>query len=338
MLNNLHIRNFRKNQNLNIELGKITTIRGGSASGKSSLVHALKWIFQNKPKSNRFITWGKKFAKVELSLDKIHTLIRKRSTSQNYYNLDGKKYEAFRNDIPETIQNLLQVSDINFQGQHDKHFWFSDTAGEVNRQLNQIVNLEVIDRTVSNLSKKQRELRIKIADTKERLELALEQKKELKYILELNEDLKKLENTENELEKTNKDCVGLTNYLDTARKYRGYIDNLRDKEVDVKSVLSKGFLLTEIKEKIEKLEDLLLKAKKYERLKDVKLPNLQCVIIKYKDYIKVKEQEELLGTLFNSATLYEDEKELSLNCLIEKKKRFKELMGKRCPLCLSKIK
>ena len=45
------------------------------------------------------------------------------------------------------------MPDICWQGQHDSSFWFAASAGEVSRQLNAIVDLAIIDTTLTNANR-----------------------------------------------------------------------------------------------------------------------------------------------------------------------------------------
>ena len=58
---------------------------------------------------------------------------------------DGIEYKAIKTDVPEDIDKIFNINSNNIQQQFDNIFWFSETAGEVGRNLNSIVNLDIID-------------------------------------------------------------------------------------------------------------------------------------------------------------------------------------------------
>lgn len=337
MIKELNIKNFRRNRKLSSSLDRITIFTGSNAKGKSSTVYALKWVLQDKPKGNRHISWGAKFSEVSIKFGN-HILTRRKSNKDNYYDLDGKKYEAFgRTTIPEPIQKVLKIDDINFQHQHDKHYWFSETAGEVNKQLNQIVNLEIIDRTVANLNRRQRENKVKIKDSEGKIKNLRKEVQQLKYIKKLNQDLISLENTENQLKENEYKAVGLANLVDTLSNYRKNIDNLLRFTTDTKELIEKLTPIVDSEEKIERLENLVERAQQYKKIKNKKLPDIQCVIIKQEEYKKVNKQKSKLEDLVWNAkhfnqNITEYKKELK-----ETKEQFDKLMGDRCILCNHKI-
>lgn len=162
MLKGIKISNHRSNRSLKIVFSKhITTICGESFQGKSNVIRALKWVALNKPAGTSFISWGRKESSVLLATDK-HRVRRTRSKSKNTYELDTQKLHAFGNGVPDSIQNALRLSELNFQTQQEiPHgsgplFWFALSSGEVSRRLNAVVNLDLIDRIQTNAQKKVR--------------------------------------------------------------------------------------------------------------------------------------------------------------------------------------
>jgi exonuclease SbcC len=171
---------------------RITTLVGKSASGKSSLIRSLRWLVLNRPAGDRFIHWGQKEASVKLEVDG-HKILRKRGKSENLYSLDGDEFRSFQNNVPEEITSLLSCTELNFQRQHELHFWFSLTAGEVAKQLNQIVNLEIIDLASSRIASKLREAKATLTVEKNRIDDLRQQKRALRWVKDANLELKEVE-------------------------------------------------------------------------------------------------------------------------------------------------
>ena len=192
MFNKLQIRNFRKNERLDVDLEPITVFRGPSGKGKSSVVGSLKWLGFNSPSGTDFIHWDHNFAAVRLTEGK-NSITRKRSKTENYYKLNKKKYKAFGTGVPDGISFLLRIDPLNFHRQHAGPFWFRETAGEVSRQLNSIVNLDLIDTTLSNLSSQQRKAKTQKEVIQQRIKEAKAEKRKLRYILSFDKDLLMLE-------------------------------------------------------------------------------------------------------------------------------------------------
>lgn len=211
MLERLKSHNFRKHKELDIEFGPgITTITGDNYAGKSTIIRNIKWVTQNLPAGLSVINWDAEKAVSRLEVDS-HKITRTRSKSKNSYKLDdGEPFGAFGNDVPEPIAQLLNISDLNFQGQHDAPFWFCQTSGEVSKQLNKIVNLDIIDKTQSNLESQKRETTAQITVVTERLKTAKKKRDELLYVDEMNKDLTQLENLQQQITESEKSITQLS--------------------------------------------------------------------------------------------------------------------------------
>lgn len=192
MLRKLLIKNFQTHQKLQIDLSPtITTIVGKSDVGKSAIYRAIRWIATGLPKGNHFIRWGEKTASVILEVDN-HKVIRRKGSS-NIYKLDGKEFKALRTDVPEDIKQTLNLAPINFQSQHDSPFWFAESAGEISRQLNAIVDLSLIDTSIKKAIGKTRENKTVISYLETQVENAKKDVEQFGSLDSLRELLGRLE-------------------------------------------------------------------------------------------------------------------------------------------------
>ena len=214
MLTSLLIKNFQAHQNLLIEFDPlVTTITGSTDRGKSAILRALRWVCLNQPAGEDFTHWGSKFVKAKLKCDE-EEIIRKRSSTENIYTLNGGTYKSFgRTNVPERIASLLNLSEVNFQDQLDPPFWFSLSPPEVSRELNQIINLGLIDKTMGNIASQLRHTRATVAVSEERLEEFRQRKKSLYWVVEANEKFTKMVNIQNKLEETAKRWARLDDLL-----------------------------------------------------------------------------------------------------------------------------
>jgi DNA repair ATPase RecN len=152
MLTRIKLVNFQKHANLEIHFDKrMTVVVGATDSGKSAVIRAIQWVCLNNLPGLAFMRHGAKAVRVELDVDG-HTIARYRAKSKNGYSLDGKEFASFGNSVPEPIKEILKVSEMNFQSQHDAPFWMSLPSGELARQLNEVVDLKVIDTSAAHAS------------------------------------------------------------------------------------------------------------------------------------------------------------------------------------------
>ena len=149
---------FQTHKNLALEFSSgVTTIVGPSDVGKSAVIRAIRWVACNEPSGDAFISWDSNRACVTITVDGGKIVLRERGPSNNTYEIQGSNgkscvYRSFGNGVPLKVLTILQLQPINFQGQYDGPFWLSATAGDVSRQLNQVVNLEVIDQVLAKLA------------------------------------------------------------------------------------------------------------------------------------------------------------------------------------------
>lgn len=227
MIKRLIIRDFRSNKQQNIKFDPhITTICGESFRGKSNILRALKWVMLNRPTGTSLIRWGAKSCEVIITTKK-HKIKRKRSKSKNTYEVDGNVLKAFGNKIPDSVSKILNISDINFQRQQDPTFWFTLTPGEVSRQLNKIVNLDIIDRTLSNLQSGLSRAKSVVEVTKNRLTESRKKRSELSFVKQMSKEWKDVRKILSQYDELEISYVRLEELLSGIRKQKKRLKKLK---------------------------------------------------------------------------------------------------------------
>jgi len=147
MIKSLHIKNFRQHKELKFNFHPgLNIIAGDTGSGKSAALKALRFVTRNKPQGSSIYPKGKKNSLVEVDTRVAGAIVsRMKSSSINSYLLNDTELKSFRNDIPEQIQDILNLEDFNFQLQFDDHFLLNNSPGEVAFKLNEVTNLTIID-------------------------------------------------------------------------------------------------------------------------------------------------------------------------------------------------
>ena len=195
MLERLLIQNFQAHDKLIVDFAPgVTCIVGPSDAGKSAIIRALRWLVTNQPGGDAFVRHGTKGCTVKLVVDG-HTITRRRSPGGgiNEYQLDGSEYRAFGRDVPEPVVSLLNMAPVCWQGQHDAPYWFAETAGEVSRQLNAIVNLGVIDDALTSIGSTQRKARAALEAAETHLATAKARYDELNWVPEYESAVQSVE-------------------------------------------------------------------------------------------------------------------------------------------------
>lgn len=132
------------------------------------MLRALKWLCLNRPSGDAFVRHGAKETVVQLAVDGI-VAKRKRGSGGNSYALGRKEYKAFGSSPPAPVSDLLRVEDVNFQGQLDGPFWFALSPPQVARELNKVVNLDLIDSSLARANAEVRKCEHRLEASRERL-------------------------------------------------------------------------------------------------------------------------------------------------------------------------
>ena len=208
MIKNIRIENYQSHKNTFLEFSEgINVISCNSNSGKTALLRALNWVINNRPQGIAFkSSFSDKKDLCEVSIDINNNIItRKKNNSVNSYEIGSSLiFDTLGNNIPIEVSNIINMSDINIQNQFEKHFLLTDSAGEVGRTINKVVNLDIIDELISNLNSKvlsiNKEMDIKKQDL-DKIYLNLDKFKDLdiieKLINEITEADTKLNNYKN---------------------------------------------------------------------------------------------------------------------------------------------
>lgn len=151
-------------------------------------------------------------------------------------NRQGRKdtdssFKAFGTEPPQAVQKVLNVSEENFARQLDAPYFFSLTPGQAAKALNEVIDLEVIDRTLGKLAAGQRKAKAELEVGRQRYLDAEAKGKELVYIRQMDADLRGAEKAEEVYERTKERADALRGTIGGAEKVR------REREVAAQASL-----------------------------------------------------------------------------------------------------
>jgi energy-coupling factor transporter ATP-binding protein EcfA2 len=214
VIKELFIKNFQKHDKLKVSFGDITTIVGASDKGKSAVIRALRWVCRNQPRGEAFKKDGEDVVAVKMVLDDGNFIVRSRGKSGNVYTLSGDDFNSFGSGVPDTIQDVIKTDDVNFQGQHDPPFWLGLSSAEVSRQINQISDLEVIDRSIAKAKKKHGDEKDNVRTARALIESTEKQIAELVWVDEAVVEFEPIQLGYKELQVLSEDVDRLATYSD----------------------------------------------------------------------------------------------------------------------------
>ncbi len=339
MLQSLVIKNFQAHERIKIQLDSgITTIVGPSDVGKSAIIRAIRWVMLNQPRGADFIREGADQVSVKLTLDS-QIVKRTRGDGVNSYEVGDKKFEAFNNDIPPEVARLLNVSGLNFQNQHDNVFWFSETAGEVSRQLNNIIDLGSIDKVLGYLNSQLREATGRVTYSTERLEAARIACKALKPVEAADRELRRIEALDTHWKGLFQKAGVLAEATQDVKNGQEQATRAKGKFKAARELLQLGEVVSQIITKQEKLAIVIAQAKTLQK-KIHPLPSTPVVDKLVKLNQTYKAQIDQYWALFQNVQTYKkihQQIKENTGALEVTQRKLKEALGKRCPLCQQKI-
>lgn len=276
MIKSIHLKNFGPHKDLFLELSPgVNVITGRSSVGKSWCSDKpIRLMFQNRlwsgtkyPPKDSFVydpvlagEKGKPYSNGPTEFELIVTdpfnpdidrkITRFKSKSDHYYRIDDDEKQTFRsfgNSPPQAVIDILNLSDLNLQGQFDPIYLLSMNPSEVGRVLNEIAGLDLID--VANT-------RINSRLFKERGEKdrAKENMDKLKADLELYSGLGDLETRLMVCEELEKRSLEKRQRVS---KIKSLVLKIQEKEVDLQQYEG----LNQAREKLSNLQDKATKAK-----------------------------------------------------------------------------
>ena len=177
MITSINLINFQSHKDTEIEFDPgVNCIIGSSRSGKTAILRGLNWCRYNKPNGislnsywNRDKKKIKEFYSVTVGFQE-HAIVRNRDNTFNGYWCDDKKYEALGSDVPEEIESIWNMNEINIQKQFDSPYLLGESSAEVARILNKTIKLDKIDKVLSEAESRRRKLNQNITTEKESLE------------------------------------------------------------------------------------------------------------------------------------------------------------------------
>jgi len=336
MIKSLEIRNLQswKRGIFNFVPG-VNVIIGVSDSGKSAIIRAIRRVVWNRPLGDSFrSTWGGRTSIKLTTTDDI--TIKRVEDTEKYYELStiDKPFKAIGTDVPQEIQEVLNLNEINLQRQHDNEFLLSQTPGEVAQHFNRMAHLEKIAIGQANIKKWVNQLKNGVISKEADLKKNESEYAQYTYLEKMEIDIEVLEKTEETRQTKQQSLSKLKSILKQVQQIQDDIEektNLLELEKPVNAILSlvtqrkeKAKVLAhlkeicrEIKEKgheIEKLEEVLTlntqvndlldlySSRKQKQVEYDHLKNIHQRIISNSQQIKLKETEySRLHTEFEKA-------------------------------------
>jgi exonuclease SbcC len=359
MIEQLTIQNFQSHKQsvLNFHEG-VNCIIGVSDSGKTAIIRDLKLIQTNRPSGSAFQSrWGgETISQIKTPTDVITLSLDEKGKSREY-DLNGTVFKAFGTDVPEEIQQALNMNEINLQAQFDQPFLLTSTAGEVAAHFNRIAHIDQIDVATKKVNGWINNINSVLGHPEEKDRPATGLNKTLKELNEYLESFPDMEKLEIDIEVLEEMSEKRQAKINRQSKLGSLISSIQgtEKEIETKSKILK--LEKPVNNLLELIEQQEQQQKQYDSLSTL-------VIRVQKTTSKIQEQQALLTheTAVNSILkLYEERETLveakirlnkavsglnNTNTSLERERLnlstqntlFEREMPDICPLCKTNLK
>lgn len=194
----------------------VNVLIGESDEGKSGIVRMIKWNSRNRPQgeSYRNDQLDPKKKEDKLKIVEVGTnykdsglVVRARDGfpgGVNHYQIDdGEPLRALRTDVPDEVQDVTRMKDVNIQGQHpsEQYFLLADKPGQVAKEFNKVAGLTIMDKASSDINSQVRNCNAEITVAKKEIETREKELKNSEWLLDAEKFANKLKKFEITLNK-----------------------------------------------------------------------------------------------------------------------------------------
>ena len=305
MIQSLHIKNLQSHKDSHLDFCEgVNVIVGPSDSGKSAILRALRWLVKNRPQGDVLRShWGGgteasiSLHEPEIDVDPEVTRMKGKTDE---YTMNGNSFKALRGDVPQEIQEVLNITDINLQRQLDSPFLLSEAPGAVAAHFNKVANLDKIDSSTQYINGCIRELNADIKRARKQITEYKNEVRKFDILEEVEIELQALE----ELEKR----------LKLARITQDKLNDKREEYLDIQFEIEQASSLS-IHEST--IKNILVLYEKKERINTKKesvclllsdLQNIEEKLVGYEKLIPFENQIQTLLTLYKKREKEEEVK------------------------------
>lgn len=344
MIKSLEIKNIQSHKNSRLEFSPgINALVGTSNNGKSAILRALIWAITNRPLGTEILlsNWaydskGKQNEEMSVTVEKENsTLTRRKTKTENEYEINGEVLEAIKTDVPEDVRKFFALTETNIQKQQDTPFLLSLSSGKIAEYFNRIVRLDIIDRVLTNAETNRRKM-------KNNFETAEEDEKKLESELEKYNWLESVEKLIEKYKVVNEkfeEVYDRREILQESVERFEEIDKKKfpDFESEKEKIKNIEKLETEsesLNEQIESLSESILKFKNLSKKSSVDFSK-EKKLIKAIEEINLDNRE--IEKLKQEIGLMEYSEKFIKECN-EKIKEYEKQLPEICPICGAKMK
>ena len=347
MINQIQIKNFQSHKDTILTFSPgVNVITGSSDHGKSAIIKALRWLIWNKPSGDDFRShWGGD-TEVTAKLEDGVVVSRIKKGSENLYKVDNLSFTAFGASVPEEVEKILNLTDINLQQQLNLPFLLTETPGNVAKHFNRVAKIDKINKTEKKINSEISQINLTIGkheDDIQKYELELKELPNLEKIEIKLEILEKMERKRNTLSKNISDLRVLIRHINVVDSEIIEDSKLLTFEKKIDQLIAKTNERDSIEDDMSRLDSLMtdiretdFKTSQFNR-KTQHEGQVNNILIKIEKRRIITANVKTLQIVVDK--IYYSDKKLvkTKENVVTMEVRFKEEMGDVCVLCGSKL-
>ena len=191
MIESIRLQNHEAHKALSIQFTpQLNVIVGRTDAGKSSILRAISWVARHESLGSR-ITHGESTLRVGIKTA-LGSVVRFRSSEGYGYKAGGNTFLACAQNQPKEVADILQLTDINIQLQHDAPFLLGLTPGKLAEAINSVVDLSSIDKCSTWLKSQRTKTNALLESAEAKKKALAEQVGELFWVDQAKEDMESL--------------------------------------------------------------------------------------------------------------------------------------------------
>jgi exonuclease SbcC len=326
----LHIQNFQSHVDtvINFQNG-LNIIVGPSDAGKSAIIRALRKLIRDDPAGKDFINHRATECTITLTFEKNnidYTIIRKITTSKNLYYLNDHEFGGFGREIPQEIQNVLEMFlidlencdqiDLHFVDQHDAPFMVAKgSAGTRSKLLGRIGGLHILDRAISSVNRDTRTINAQLkekAATKDEVQQKISMFPDLtgaeSILKRLTDNLEELQNQQQLIDTLEREYALLNSVITQGKQAKARISTLPTIQVDFEAIRAQSRQFQELENLQNRLIDIDTRISQLISTipKEISI-NLDCIINQQVQIQELENLEKIYIELISKITATEKE-------------------------------
>jgi exonuclease SbcC len=328
------LRNFQPHRKLEVPLDpKVTIITGDSFTGKSAIWRALYLLTFNRPSGGKYVRRGTTACRVAVGTNGNKVVARAYKTGRWKYHVGDEVYLAAGTKVPGAVRRALNLGPVNFQRQDEPHLWLYESPGQVAKKLNEVADLETMDRVMAHIARQVRDSAAEVRVVRSRLDEANGLVEQTEWVPAVVRKAQRIVALETQHSANLAQLRHIERCIRQAGLHRSAIFRLSGANVTRKKVCQTAARVLTIQKQRENLQDLVNRTKQAQTSSRIKWPDISPILESRIKADKYAERRRELELLIQQIQERSDQWQDLVSQLKRTQLSSEPQSDKQCPLC-----